>query len=372
MNYYCYSIKKGLFDKEMEYAKSLGVYLYYDQDEDKFYDKNNLLVDIKDKLIFPRTGALQAKDLVEAIINHGGISLVNQDDYEKTLNWPYYLKTIRKNIVLSGSEILENPQYIINMFNSDTVFFKTKFKNFSQIIKTTEFLKNDSPFINALKEHLHEDFIISDAVSIVHDEYGPLEYRAFIVRGEIFNISRISDNLLCRIPTEILNKLQSIIASLKETEFSDSYVIDLFVYKNQTDETEIDVLECNPIIASGTYLYNSIFEKSKDLKHNCPSASIPTEKIQYDSGEEYSFNAINESTPSIYYNLPGGFAADLTSFSIFGTKSSGNMFFHFSGSGINFLGLSALKEDSLSSDEDILPEKEAQPKKLLRKKEENN
>ena len=345
--YYCYGVRKNLFDNEIEYAKALGKYIFYDPKRDGFFDKDNNQIDIRNKKIFPRAGVSEAKRLVEAVIRHGGDSVVKKDDYDITLNWPYYLKTKRNNIILSGEQIISNPELITRIFGDNTVFFKTKHKNFSRIINTSNFFKKDLSFIQALEEHSNDDFIISDAVTIEKDENGPLEYRAFVIDGEIFNISRISYNLLSNIPKAVIEILKEAVTSLKGTGFPESYVIDLFTYIDKDGNKVTDVLECNPIVASGTYLYNSIFQKQTDLEHKCPSTSIPPEKNRYRKHNHYSFNSSKKVHPSIFYHLPGGFAADLTSFSLFGIKSSENINNYF-----------------YESDDEI-----AEPKKLSRIKE---
>ena len=327
--YYCYSIKRGLFDSEMEYAKETDVYLFYDEKTDLFYDKDNNLIDIKGKKIFPRTGALEAQKLVEAVIKHEGVSLVGIDDYEKTLNWPHYLTTERTKIVLTGEKILSNPKRIVELFGKDRVFFKTKNKNYSQIISVEQFFEKEKPFIKALEEHKQDDFIISDVVEIAEDSKGLLEYRAFIVNGNIYNISRVHDYLLEPIPEIIMTKLQGVINNLSQTDFPKSYVVDLYIGKNKCGKSIVDVLECNPIVASGTYLYNTVFKRSDDLLHQCPSKCIPEERIKFGPIEEYGYDIKNKSTPSICYKLPGGFAADLMSFAMFGTKSSKGQIIHF-------------------------------------------
>lgn len=369
--YYCYSIKKGLFDDEMAYAKDLGVYIFYDENVDAFFDKDGIPFDIKDKKIFPRTGVLQAKTLVDAIIKHGGYSLVTNEDFDKTTNWPYYIKTKRNNIILSGKQILENPQMIINIFGNDKVFFKTKHKNYSEIIKVSNFFEQESAFLKTIKEHEDEDFIISDAVSIEEDEYGLIEYRAFIVNNEIINISRVSGYLLGFIPKEVLDKSNDIINNLKKTDFPKSYVLDLFIYNNEKNKKVVDVLECNPIISSGLYLYNSVFEKQQDLLHKCPSISIPKEKLKSSKSKYYGFNVKETRRPSITYNMPGGFSADLTSFTFFGTKASKGAFFHFSTGNINLLGLdeaSKEKATPIENDLDIGLTSEEIKHKILKKK----
>lgn len=327
--YYCYSIKRGLFDLEMDYAKEIGVYLFYDEKNDLFYDKDDNVIEIKGKKIFPRTGALEAQKLVEAVIKHGGLSLVGIDDYEKTLNWPNYLNTDRIKIILTGEQILANPKKIVDLFGKDSVFFKTKNKNYSQIISVEQFFEQEKPFIKALEEHKQDDFIISDVVEIAEDSKGLLEYRAFIVNGQIYNISRVHDFLLETIKEVIMEKLQEVINTLNKTDFPKSYVVDLYIGKNKLGKSIVDVLECNPIIASGTYLYNTVFKRSEDLLHQCPSKSLPEEKIKYGPVGEYGYDVKNKAVPSICYKLPGGFAADLMSFAMFGTKSSQGQIIHF-------------------------------------------
>lgn len=326
--YYCYSIKEGLFDGEMKMAKDLGVYLFYDEEDDLFIDQHDNIIDIKDMKIFPRTGVLQAPTLLNAIVKHQGIGIIDNKDYEKTLNWPRYIKTKRMNTIISGKEILANPDAIINQFGTDSVFFKTKDKNYSQVISVEKFLDKESPFYKALQTHQDDEFIISDVVEIIKEATCPLEYRAFIVEGEIFNISRVHDYLQGSIPHNILEKLISVIDQLKDTDFPKSYVMDLFVCKDKTNKTYIDVLECNPICSSGTYLYNSVLQKTDDLLHSCPSRAIPIEKIKYGPSSHYGFNVDGETIPSIYYELPGGFAADITSFAFFGTPSSKMSYIH--------------------------------------------
>lgn len=364
--YYCYSIKRGLFDREMQYAKDLGVYIFYDEEEDEFFDQDNNLIEIRNMPIFPRAGVRGAKYLVDVIITHGGKCLVKKEDYDITLNWPYYVKTVRNNIILSGRQILDNPELIISRFGNERVFFKTKQKNYSQIIDISKFLKKDLSFTQALEAHENDDFIISDAVEIENDGHGMLEYRAFIVNSEIYNISRISELLLSSIPNEVISKLKEIVHILKETDFPKSYVIDLFIYKDKNGKRVVDVLECNPIVASGTYLYNSVFEKIDDLEHKCPSASLPKEKIKYGKKEHsnYNFDTIDNTIPSIFYNLPGGFAADLTSYALFGTKSSNYPFFHFCGTNTSNLTIPKMDFELIPTDDELV-----EPKKLSRIKE---
>ena len=348
---YCFSTTEGTFRSDSLYAKELGIYIFYDEKKDIFIDKDNNIVDIKEMDLFPRTGVLQAKALVDSILKHGGKPLVTHDDYETTLNWPNYVKTNRKNVIMSGKEIIENPNYILELFGEDSVFFKTKNKNYSGIIEIEKLLNKDDSFYKAISAHLDDDFIISEVIDIVQDEYGPLEYRGFVVNGKLLNVSRVHDFLLCTVPENVVSKMQQTIEELDSTSFPKSFVVDVFVCRDDKENTFVDVLECNPIVASGTYLYNSVFDSTEDFLHKCPSASIPVEKIKYGYTSEYGFDVKNKPIPSICYQLPGGFAADILSFAFFDAPSNG-MFLHidsFSSLSLGNLGLTEV----ISSDSDF-------------------
>ena len=320
--HYCYSSKMWLFREEIQYAKELGLYIFYDKENDLFLDRYNNLIDIQEMKILPRTNIPEAKKLIDAIINHGGKSIITKEEYDLTLNWPYYIKTTRNNIILTGNQIIENPTLISSIFGNEQVFFKTKNKNFSSIVDVSEFFQKSSAFIRYLKEHQNDDFIISEAVKIARDKHGLLEFRAFIVNGEIYNVSRISQNLLSKIPKEILNKLKEIVSKLNISDFPKSYVIDLFIYTSKEGNRVVDILECNPIIASGTYLYNSVIEKIPDLEHNCQRASLPKEKVKNSDKKHHnnSFDSSDTTNASIFNSIDGVAVSDFTSFLLYDTK----------------------------------------------------
>lgn len=324
--YYAYCLKEGLFLSEMKYAKKLNVYLFYDEKKDIFLDKDNNIVDITDKLILPRTGIYQLKKLQNAINEHGGILKVSKNDYDSVLNWPNYIKTNRKCILVEGNSLISNSE-ILDEIKENDIFFKTKEKNYSGIISKNDLTDEDSCFFKAINAHKNEDFIISDAVDIIKDKNSYLEYRAFIIDNKVLNISRTHDYLYSSVPVEVIDYVNEKVKELKNNNFPSCYVIDTFVYYDDKDRICIDVLECNPIETSGPYLYNSVFEGNYDLEHKNP-LDIPIEKKLYENVNNFSYNPNCNSKASIFYELPGGFAADLLSFKIFNCASCGFSFMH--------------------------------------------
>ena len=111
------------------------------------------------------------------------------------------------------------------------------------------------------------------------------------------------------------------------------------------------------IIASGTYLYNSVFSTTDNLAHSCPSRSIPVEKKKYGDYQNFSFDAKGKMIPSICFKLPGGFAADILSFSIFGSSSIGkSLHFYYEPTNIDIGGASNVDNSDIDenvSDEEV-------------------
>ena len=374
--YYAFSTEFGSFALEAKYAKDLGKYLFYKEKEDIFVDKDGNVVDITGLDILPRTGVLQAEALVDAIYRHGATSTwVKIGDYEKVLDWPDYIKTKRRNMIVSGREILENPDKIMEIFGVGDVFFKTKNKNYSQVISMEKLLSKEGNFYEALKAHQDDDFILSDVVDIREDKHGMREFRGYVFDGKIGNISRVHDYLVGIVNPDFEFKILDILKELEGTDFPRSFVIDLFEYYDESGKVQIDVLECNPLVASGTYLYNSVFGTKGYLNHipmngsMDPYETIPTEKIKYGPVEMYSKDSTVKGRASICYELPGGFAADLMTFALFGTPSNG-MFLHFESSHnldptnigkINFVETmedvsddSCLGDDALTEDSELI------------------
>lgn len=358
--YYAFSSEFGSFVGEAKYAKELEKYLFYDEDKDVFLDKDGNEVDVTGFDILPRTGVYQAEKLVDAIYNHGASStFVKQGDFQKTMDWPKYVSTKRHNVIMSGQDILDNGKTIMEEFGSDRVFFKTKEKNYSQIVPVERLLSKEGNFYEALKAHKDDDFIISDVVDIAEDEFGRLEYRAFVVNGNVLNISRVHGFLVEYIPHFVVGYVNSVVDSIENTDFPNTFVVDVFVCEDSEGKQYLDVLECNPFVASGTYLYNSVFGRKGYLDHTSAYATadafatIPVEKMKFGPKEKYAVDSKLQGSPSICYELPGGFAADLISFAMLGTNSKGFHIYFDISSNLDPTNIGPISMQLFESDEDL-------------------
>ena len=84
-----------------------------------------------------------------------------------------------------------------------------------------------------------------------------------------------------------------------------------------------------------------------------PYKTIPDEKLKYGPVEMYSKDSTIKGRPSICYELPGGFAADIISYSMFGKPSNG-MFLHFETShNINPLNIGPIDLSTITCDDEL-------------------
>lgn len=308
--------------REMAISKMNNNGILYDSKLKIFTDFDGNIIDIKGKLIFPRTGGAQINDMNDEIIKQGGIPILFNNEVEMVESWPNYYSTERKCKIFKGKNLV-NPVIVkeIEEIYGKEIFFKTKAKNFSAIIPVTLLLDQECALYKTLMHHLEDEFIISKKVNVVEDAYGLKEYRCFVVNNEIYNISRYTTTILHSIEPAVLEFAKSIVEKLKGV-FPDYYVLDLFEYQ-VNGHNSIDVLEFNPIQAAGLYLYNSCMKKSDDILHE-NSNNISYEFI--DRIDECTLEGKISSEASNLYDYPNGFSNHLRSICL--TGNIGTSFVH--------------------------------------------
>lgn len=318
--FYCYDERVPLefYEKEIEVAKKKGQAIFYN-DVDGFKDSFGNKIDIKDKVIIPRTFIAQIADINEIIEQHGGLLAVSEIDYDTILNWPKYYKTKRKTIILSGEDLVqENTISELEKAYGDKIFLKTKEKNFSDVIPISLLKDKECNFYKALLSHLDKDFIVSSAINILEDEFGFKEYRCFVLNDEVANISRYTKSVLHSVNQDILDRAKEIVAFVKGVMPS-FYVVDLFEYEVDGHK-EIDVVEFNPIQASGLYLYNSAIDVSEDILHK-EQANLPFEYL--DTLDTCSSKGSMFNEREQFYNASGSFANTLLGICSLGSPGIG-------------------------------------------------
>lgn len=312
--YYCFDsrIDFEYTKAEMARAKKLGLLIIYDKENDSFFDSFGNVMDINGLSLFPRTGVEQIFELNDSITRHGGIPILSNDEVNVIYDWPKHISTKRKIEVLKGIDVIKNAGRLLNEYGNK-IFIKTKNKNFSEVIDTSILLNPNSNFCKAISLHQDEDFIISEKIDILEDQHGIIEYRSFVMNGELCNISRLTTEVFHQIPEEDIKKMNKIIARINSSMPS-FYVVDFFVYI-EDGARKIDVCELNPISSSGLYLYNSIYDKHSDLTHPIVE-QVSLEFLDSLDAMTYDGDMINGR--SSLEDIPFSFANDLRNICYFG------------------------------------------------------
>ena len=249
---YCFNAKhfndNERTNKEIEYAISKKVFIYYDEEANVFKDENDNEVDVTNKKVFPVSFIFQLPALIKALTDNGAIIPNTQDQIHMVEEWYNHIVTNRNMISFTGN-MLNDPElltYIYEVFGQNPeVFLKTAKKDYNGIIDLTELYEEESDLRKAIKLHEDEEFILSEKVEVNEDEIGQEEYRIFIYQGRIMNISRITDTVYHTIPEDLIEYVEELLTRIPQN-FPKSFVLDVFSYQHM-----YDVLECNPIEASG-------------------------------------------------------------------------------------------------------------------------
>lgn len=302
-------------NREIAYAISHNCFIYYDEENNIFKDYNDNIVDVKNQKVIPSSFIIQLPKLIEALQLNGAIIPNTLEEIQKVESWYEYFETQRLIVPFTANDLHDKEflNYLYEVFQKNPeVFLKTKKKDFNGIIDLCDLFDESSDLRKAFSYHEDEEFIISEKVEINEDEMGQEEYRIFIYKDRIMNISRITDTTYHQIPDELIEYVNRVIES-RPNNFPSTYVLDVFSYMNM-----YDILEINPFEASGKYLYNSIFSFSDDLKHQ-DIEKLPEEK----DSSEVSYTKEKNMFPSTLKKVNGTFAKDYEDIKQFGNRVEG-------------------------------------------------
>lgn len=286
MDYYCFPTKTGdisvffnleqytdsrernFYERAREnvmLAKQKGKLLLFDSRTQTFIDCNGNAIDIREKEIFPRCKIQESEQLLNAIENNGGNSIVTQADSKIVENWFEYIDVERKFFRTTFGEVQKNLQFYEKKFGKK-FFLKTVKKQFSNICQIVQ-VGNSKCLVSFVGHSLFggnmlisddsTPVLVTDALSIIKDDYGKREWRVFVVKGKIWCISRASGDLV-DIEQYVIEKIQRKIEQLSKISiFPSSYCIDFFEY-NSNGKVIFDICEFNSIESSGVYRNNNL------------------------------------------------------------------------------------------------------------------
>lgn len=286
MDYYCFPTKTGdisvFFDLEqyknsrekffyqiaqedVRLAKEKGKLLLFDLRTQTFVDYKGKEVDIKGKEIFPRCKIQESDELLEALEKCGGNSIVTKADSKIVENWFEYIPVKRKFIRTTFGEVRSNLEFYEKKYGN-SFFMKTIEKQFSTVCHILNLDGLKDLFIYSGHSMMGGNMLISDnstpvlvteKLSIICDDDGKREWRAFVVKNKIWCISRASDDLV-DIEPYVIEKAKKRIKEISENSvFPSSYCIDFFEYDCK-GETIFDICEFNSLESSGVYRNNDL------------------------------------------------------------------------------------------------------------------
>ena len=166
---YCFNAKhfrdNERTNKEIEYAISKKIFIYYDEEEQEFKDEQNNIVDVRNKKVFPVSFIFQLPALIEALTKNGAIIPNTIDQIHMVEEWYNHIVTQRNMISFTG-DMLNDPEFLNFIYEvfgrNPEVFFKTAKKDFNGIIDLTDLYEEESDLRKAIKLHQNEEFIISE------------------------------------------------------------------------------------------------------------------------------------------------------------------------------------------------------------------
>jgi len=286
MDYYCFPTKTGdisvffnleqydnarerffyqITQEDVMLAKQKGKLLLFDLRTQTFIDNDGNAVDINGKEIFPRCKIQDSEQLLSAIENNGGNSIVTRADSKIVESWFEHIDVQRKFLRTTFGEVQNNLDFYEKKFGNK-FFLKTVKKQLSNICQILQMGDSKSLFSfvghslfggNMLISDNSTPVLVTDALSIIKDDYGKREWRVFVVKGKIWCISRASDDLV-DIEPYVIEKIQRKIEQLSKISiFPSSYVVDFFEYDNNGEVT-FDICEFNSIESSGVYRNNDL------------------------------------------------------------------------------------------------------------------
>lgn len=321
---YCFNGKSfeehKIANDDIEYSKLHDTFIYYDETTNSFYDKDDNKVEIANQMVMPVSFVNQLPSLIKALQDHKALIPNTLENIEVIKEWYKYIETKRAMIFFEGKDLRDDEfiRFISEYFShAPELFLKTKNKDFNGIIDSEELLNSESDLRKAFTYHEDEEFILSEKVNVNYDELGEQEYRVFVYKNRIMNISRVTDTTYHRIPQSLIEYVEELLISLPKS-FPKTFVVDIFSYQSM-----YDIVEFNPIEASGKYLYNSIFSISEDLTHK-DIEKVPPERDR----TNLSYDTQETLIPSTLKRINGTFSKDYEDIKRYGKRYNGFIHIH--------------------------------------------
>ncbi|MBE7074902.1 MAG: hypothetical protein E7376_02875 [Clostridiales bacterium] len=237
--------------------------IVFNREDKKFY-KNGKEINVKGLKIFPKCFIPYAKELLMHLDKAQANSIMKLKDYFVTEHWCEYFQPDHRPVVKTTyGEFKKNYKYYEK--NIPKLFFKTVVKG-ERILNLRygsinlgghELFWTKPPIFNMDDE---TEIMLSPMFEAIEDPENKAddrEYRAFIVNGKVYSLSRSYVDWPTEVPFEVKEYVENKVKQISKTNFCKSYVLDVTECITNGKRV-IDVIEANAICSSGLEVCNDL------------------------------------------------------------------------------------------------------------------
>lgn len=214
--------------------------IYYDQEQDLFFNQDNKPVSIKDRIVMPISNPQSLNEFYSLLQAQGALFTNNLEDVEKIENWAEYIETYRRVVLVEQSDLADSAilRYLAEVFASESEVYLTV-SHESKPYDLVSIVNGDIPSLSSTSTNL----LLSEKIDINEDEYGKIEYQVLVERGKLMNLSRTVDTEeYIETPREVFEFVFRFLESLPK-RFPKTFILRIASTKNMYDIMDIMPLE---------------------------------------------------------------------------------------------------------------------------------
>ncbi len=251
----------------MDMARERHMLILFNRQDKKFYADEEI-IDVKDKVIFPRSLVMYEKELLNALASSLAMVVETNEDVIKIEHWPLYIKPLYREIVVTNfQEFKENALKYKEHFKN--IFIQTSKKSdIHFILKNYGYLdlgyKKMFVFNPRINIDDKEEIFLSEAFNYVTDfnhNLDPTIYKAFILNKELLSIARVNVKYKESISDDVLIFICSLLKHIEEIpHFPPSYT--LLVGEMIVDgKRVIDIVRFESLCSSSLEMGNNLMKE---------------------------------------------------------------------------------------------------------------
>lgn len=214
--------------------------IYYDAEKDLFYNQDNRIINVKDRVVVPLSNENSLEDFYNLLKSKGVLFTNKLEDVPKIEKWYEYIEPHRCFVPFTKKDLsdLSFLTYLIELFGNDIEVYLSS-TNESIPVDMSDLIQGIVP----LKDNQNNEFLLSTKLDIDEDEYGKVEYQALIERGKIIKVSRLVEtDEYIKLPVEVFTAINEFLADLPSS-FPKTFVMRIASTKNMYDLLDIRPLE---------------------------------------------------------------------------------------------------------------------------------